>query len=332
MSVLSAELSFRKGFGVFLALTGLCLSCSRGPDFVAVDYMVMGTSARIIVPREKRALADSAYREMLVVDSLMSIWKPESELSRLNARGGMRVDSLTLSCIRVALAAAEYTAGAFDPTVWPLVHAWGFDSDEPHLPAPESLVSAKRLVDWRGIRIIGDSVALGPGQRLDLGGVAKGFALDMASAKLREMGCNDFLVEIGGDIVCSGQKGYQPWRIGIRDPVNRGGIIGTISIRSSGVAICTSGDYERFVEIEGVRYSHIMDPGKGEPARGVVSVTVIGSGGAAMADAMATGLFVVGPKEGIPLAESYGMEAMFIYRQGDSLAVAMTKGFPEIIK
>jgi len=314
------------------ALAGLGLSCSGGPGFVAVDYTVMGTSARIIVPKEKRALADSAYTQMLLVDSLMSVWKQETELSRLNARGGMRVSPLTLSCIRIALAAAERTSGAFDPTVWPLVHAWGFDSDSPHIPAPESLEAARGLVNWRLVSITGDSVSLGPGQRLDLGGVAKGFALDLASAKLRELGCEDFLVEIGGDIVCSGQKGAQPWRIGIRDPVNRDRIIGTMSIQGQQVAICTSGDYERFVEAGGTRYSHIMDPRKGEPSRGVVSVTLIGRESGAMTDAMATGLFVIGPEEGIPLAESCGLEAMFIYHDGDSLAVAKTKGFPEVMR
>ena len=308
------------------------LSCDQQEGFVSVDYTVMGTSARVIVPKEKRALADSAYAEMLLVDSLMSIWKPESELSRLNAEGAMRVDSLTLFCIETALMASRITKGAFDPTVGPLVHLWGFDSDNPHLPPPESLDSVRGLVDWQKVSIIGDSVVLGPGQSLDLGGVAKGLALDLARAKLEGLGCSSFLVEIGGDIVCSGQKGAEPWRIGIRDPVRRDDIIGTMRIRALGATICTSGDYERFVEIDGVRYSHIMDPRTGEPASGVISVTVIGFGGAAIADAMATGLLVMGPDEGIPLAESSGMEAMFVYHDRDTLATAKTKGFPEIIR
>ena len=292
----------------------------------------MGTSARVVVPREKRALADSAYARMLLVDSLMSIWKPESELSRLNAKGAMRVDSLTLFCIKTALLAARITKGAFDPTVGPLIHAWGFDSDSPHMPDPESLDLARGLVDWQKIKIIGDSVVLGPGQSLDLGGVAKGLALDISSARLQGMGCNDFLVEIGGDIICSGQKSTQPWRIGIRDPVRRDDILGIVEIRAPGAIVCTSGDYERFVEIGGRKYSHIMDPVKGEPTSGVISLTLIGQGDAAMADAMATGLFVMGPDEGIPLAESCGMEAMFVYHDGDTLAVSKTKGFPEVIK
>lgn len=308
------------------------LSCGQQEGFVSVDYTVMGTSASVVVPREKRALADSAYARMLLVDSLMSIWKPESELSRLNSLGAMRVDSLILRCVEIALAAADKTHGAFDPTVWPLVHAWGFDSDSPHLPDPESLQQARGLVDWQNVRVVGDSVVLGPGQHLDLGGVAKGFALDMASARLQELGCSDFLVEIGGDIVCSGQKGTQPWRVGIRDPVRRNDILGTIEIRVPEAIVCTSGDYERFVEIEGRKYSHIMDPVRGEPASGVISVTVIGHGDAAMVDAMATGLFVLGPGDGIPLAESLGMEAMFVYHDGDTLATAKTKNFPEIIR
>ncbi len=293
----------------------------------------MGTSARVVVPREKRALADSAYAQMLLVDSLMSIWKPGSEISVLNSVGAMRLSQPTLRCVEIALTAAKETGVAFDPTVWPLVHAWGFDSDSPHTPDPESLAQARSLVDWQKVRIISDSVVLGPGQRLDLGGVAKGLALDMAAAKLLELGCDCLLVEIGGDMVCYGQKGNKPWVIGIRDPVNPGAIIGAMSISApNGTTICTSGDYERFVEIGGRRYSHIMDPRKGEPASGVVSVTVIGSGGAALADAMATGLFVLGPGEGIRLAESWGIKAMFIYHDGDTLATAKTEGFPEIIR
>ncbi|MEO0248892.1 MAG: FAD:protein FMN transferase, partial [candidate division WOR-3 bacterium] len=299
----------RSSFLIILAL----LSCNKQEGFVSVNYTVMGTSARVIIPREKRALADSAYARMLAVDSLMSIWKPGTELSRLNSARAMRLSPRTLKCVEIALAAARETGGAFDPTVWPLVHAWGFDSDSPHTPDSESLETAKGLVDWRKIRIIGDSVILGPGQRLDLGGVAKGFALEEAATKLLDLGCDSFLVEIGGDMVCYGQKGGKPWVIGIRDPINPGGIIGTISISAGkGTAICTSGDYERFVEIEGKRYSHIMDPRKGEPARGVVSVTVISDGNAALADAMATGLFVMGPEGGIRLAGSRGMKAMFI--------------------
>ncbi|MGB9589991.1 MAG: FAD:protein FMN transferase [candidate division WOR-3 bacterium] len=307
------------------------LSCDQPQGFVTVDYIVMGTSARVIIPLEDRALADSAYAQMLAVDSLMSIWKRGSELSELNAKGAMRLSRPTLRCVEVGLAAARTTRGAFDPTVWPLVHAWGFDSDSPHPPDPESLESARGLVDWQKVNILGDSVILGPGQRLDLGGVAKGYALDMAAAKLLELGCSSFLVEIGGDMICYGQKGSQPWVIGIRDPRNPGDIVGTIRISSSkGTAICTSGDYERFVEIGGTRYAHIMDPRKGEPSKGVVSVTLISYGDAAMTDAMATGLFVMGPDEGIRLAESSGMRAMFIYHDGDTLGIAKTADFPEI--
>ncbi|MEO0141402.1 MAG: FAD:protein FMN transferase [candidate division WOR-3 bacterium] len=310
----------------------LLFSCSGPPEFVSVDYAVMGTSARVIVPREKRPLADSAYREMLRVDSLMSIWKPESELSRLNARGCMRVDSLTLACIRIAILVSSITDGAFDPTVGPLIHAWGFDSDSPHMPDPESIERAKGLVGWERIRIIGDSVVLGKGQSLDLGGVAKGLALDIASAKLQRMGCSDFLVEIGGDMVCCGQKGAEPWLIGIRDPADPGGIMGTMRIRERSLAICTSGDYERFVEIGGMRYSHIMDPRRGEPAEGVLSVTVLSERGAAFTDAITTGLFVLGPQKGLELADSLGIEAMFVYRDGDTIATATTKGFQEVIR
>lgn len=308
-------------------------SCAQRESFVSVDYTVMGTSARVIIPRGKRVLADSAYAQMLLVDSLMSIWKSGTELSRLNSAGAMRLSQPTLRCVEIALTAARETGGAFDPTVGPLVHAWGFDSDDPHTPDPESLELAKGLVSWQNVRIEGDSVILGPGQRLDLGGVAKGFALDLAAAKLLELGCESFLVEIGGDMLCYGQKGNQPWIIGIRDPANPSGIIGTMSIRGGkGAAICTSGDYERFVEIDGKRYSHIMDPRNGEPARGVVSVTLIGDRGAALADAMATGLFVMGPEEGIPLAGSLGIKAMFIYYDGDTLATARTWDFPEVTR
>lgn len=308
----------------------LFLSCSRPQDFVSVDYTVMGTSARVVVPRDKRALADSAYVQMLLVDSLMSIWKPESELSTLNALGAMRVNPLILRCVKIAKEAARATGGAFDPTVWPLVHAWGFDSDSPRVPAPESLEAARTLVNWQGVGVIGDSVFLGPGQRLDLGGVAKGFALDLAGEKLRELGCKDFLVEIGGDMICRGSKRGAPWVIGVRDPRNRGGVIGLMRVCDA--TLCTSGDYERFVETGGERYSHIMDPREGEPARGVVSVTVMGHGDAAFLDALATGLFVVGPGEGVPLAESLGVEAMFVYQDGDTLGISRTKGFPEITR
>ncbi len=311
-----------------LAFSLLIPGCGGNSEgFVAVNYTVMGTQARVVLKSDSRQLADSAYFVMLKVDSLMSKWKPESEISMVN-RGETRVVSpLTGRCISKALEIARITNGAFDPTVQPLVNTWGFGpaGSKSAVPA-ESVAAALREVGYDSVAVIGDTLITGPRRAFDLGGIAKGLALDLAKEKLRQLGCRDFIVEIGGDLVVSGNKNGKSWVIGIRNPFDRNSLWGTIEMDSG--AICTSGGYERFHQVNGQRHTHIVDPRTGMTVQDVASVSVIARNGAE-ADALATALFVLGPEKGLKLAEELKVEAMFI--MPDS-SVRKTPGFPDVLE
>ncbi len=290
----------------------MALACSPKPQEVR-EFEVMGTLGRAVVPAGRGELVDTALRYFRLVDSLMSGWK-ESEVTRL--RGGWnRVSPLTAECIKLALEAAERTGGLFDPTVGVLTRAWGFKSPEPRPPEGLNYDSLKALVNWRLVKVSGDSVYLAPGQVLDLGGIAKGFALKLAARRLKELGCDTFLLELGGDLVCSGKV----WKIGIRDP--KGGLFGIIEVKDA--AVCTSGDYERFARRGDTLYPHIFSPQEGRPEDPVRSVTVIGED-PALVDAYATALFL---RPDPAFAESLGVEALWIGRGGK---IYKTRRFPEV--
>ncbi len=205
------------------------------------------------------------------------------------------------------------TRGLFDPTLGCILRLWDFHPGaEP--PADDSIEIALRNV---GLARFLD------GQRrgviLDLGGIAKGYAVDLAAEILKSHGVTSAIINAGGDLRIIGRKpDGSAWRIAVRHP-RKEGFIGLLELED--VAVATSGDYEKYFMWNGKRYHHILDPRSGMPAEGCVSVTVIASK-AAVADALATGLFVLGPYEGKVLAEELDqVEAIFIWADGDSLCI-----------
>jgi thiamine biosynthesis lipoprotein len=267
-----------------------------GTFFTATAYAADSSSARAAVA--------AAGRAVFRVDSLMSTWKPESEISRLNARAGsgewQALSPETLEVLLASAALARASAGAFDITVGPLMHAWGFRGGERRPPAPGVLDSVRALVGQELVEVdsAGSRARLTrAGAAVDLGAIAKGYALDRAAAAMRGAGADAGLVDLGGNVVVFGPPpgGREYWTVGVLDPRNPAGTIGEVQLREGSVA--TSGDYEQFFEVAGVRYSHIMDPRRGEPARGTVQVTVIAPTGV-QSDGLSTTLFVLGPQHG----------------------------------
>jgi thiamine biosynthesis lipoprotein len=198
---------------------------------------------------------------------------------------------------------ARESGGAFDPTVAPLMRLWGFRGGVTTAarPAPAALGGALARVDWRQVTLVVTgtpphaTVRLArTGMELDLGGIAKGYAVDQAYEALQREGCPDFLVNLAGNMRGRGAPavGRRGWRIGIRNPLQAGTWLGTLTLED-GEALATSGNYERFVVIEGERVPHIIDPRDGQPARGLIAVTVL-AGSALEADALSTALFVLG--------------------------------------
>jgi len=172
---------------------------------------------------------------------------------------------------------------------------------------------ARRNIDYRKIRIEGNSVYLPAGSNIGLGGIAKGYAIDRAAGMLKQAGFIDSLVDGGGDVLVSGTKNGEPWHLGIQDPRREHGeVLGVAALTNR--ALVTSGDYERFRIVNGVRYHHIIDPRTGWPATAAISVTVL-SNTAEQGVVLGKGIFMLGPEKGLALARSQGVEAMVVDSQ-----------------
>jgi len=284
----------------------------RPPHKLTRAWPVMGTMFVVTVwGRDTvvmRRAMDAARDSVRLVDSLMSNYRPESELSQLNVHAGgdaMHVSSQTLHVLLKARLFWTLSGGLFDPTVGPLVRAWGFYGDVGRVPSRGELDSLRRFVGYDRVEI--DS-ARGlvrlpmQGMQLDLGGIAKGYALDLARAALRDSTIAGGMVDLGGNVLVFGRPPRgQKWVIGIRHPRRDGRLLGTVSLDSGAVA--TSGDYEHFYRINGVRYGHLIDPTTGYPRRGVIAATAIGSRGE-WSDGLSATLFLAGPKRGTAIADS----------------------------
>ena len=250
----------------------------------------------------------------------------------LNEKGmlpaGSEGEALLRTVLADAVRVAARTEGAYDPTILPVVRLWDFD-DGGRLPSPEALASAVSLVDYTAVRVTG-ALALAPGQQVDLGGVGKGAVVDLIADHLAGQGIERFLVEAGGDLLVAGLKpGERPWRIWIQHPRTAEAALAILEIGAAGErrAVVTSGDYERSLEVDGVRYHHILDPGTGWPARASVSVTVIAAR-AAEADALATGLFVAGPAGLRWFDGDAGVQALVVTEADGELRAHATADFP----
>lgn len=266
--------------------------------------MVMGTYATLSVPASERAHLPR-YRRVAAdtlrgLEERLSVFIPTSDITRLNQGAGgnfVGVSEDTVAVLASALEYARLTAGAFDVTVGPLLRCWGFYDRPPpaRMPDAETLAEARQLVGYGHLGLSNRSARLEQaGMAVDLGGIAKGYAVDVCYRRLIQTGASNLLVNLGGNIRCGGSPGGgRSWRIAVRNPFDAERPLGTLNL-SDGLAVATSGNYERFVVIGGKKFAHIIDPRTGFPVRGMASVTVVAPT-AVEADALSTGLFVLGP-------------------------------------
>jgi FAD:protein FMN transferase len=289
-----------------LALSGILLLAAAAPPAArSVAYVgrAMGTYTRIVL-----VTADSAATVPLArvgqvsfsrIDSLMTNWTTTSEVARLNREAGLGSTDVQPEVARVidlSLRTWRESDGANDITVEPLMRVWGFLGGKPHVPAPAEAAAAYQKVGAG--QLVFDPRArtlrfAKPDTRIDLGGIAKGYSVDVVADTLRARGVTDALVEISGNMMALGHPpDAKDWRIGIRDPRGRMPYFARLPLRNE--AISTSGKYEQFVAANGRTYGHIMDPRTGRPADGFISVTVVAPT-AMLADAWDTPLFVLGP-------------------------------------
>lgn len=283
------------------------------PALVTAAHTTMGSRLEIQVVGQDEAAARrtmaQAFAEVDRLDQLMSVWKPGSDILRLNQAAGqqpVKVSREVLDTLRLAFEAGDRTGGKFDVTFGALAGLWKFDAqnEDDKIPDPAAIAERLPLIDYRQVELdpqAGTAFLRKPGMSAHLGGIGKGYAVDYAVQVLRRAGFRDFLIQFGGDLFVSGLKDGRPWNLGIRDP--RGPedrIFASLSL--SDASFSTSGDYERYFMSNGRRYHHIIDPDLGQPARGSRSVTIVARD-ATTADTLSTGVFVMGPADGMALVE-----------------------------
>ena len=275
------------------------------------NRVMMGTFVEVISP-DKRA-ARIVFSEIKRIEDLLSIYRPDSEISRLNEQGKLYASPDTLYIIRKAKEFGEVTGGTFDITVGPLMNLWGFKDKKYYIPKDEEIKNILNLVGFDKISLDNTKNMIEfqvSGMQIDLGGIAKGYAVDCAVKRLKEKGIQSCLINAGGQIYCLGDKFGQPWRISIRNPRDEGSA-GYLELKDRAVA--TSGDYEQYFIKDKKRYAHILNPKTGYPVNsGITSVTVIAPDGLT-ADALTTAIFVLGKENGEKLAKKFpGVELKII--------------------
>ena len=263
----------------------------------------MGTWATLtLVTADSASVAGLARKSLMVfhhVDSLMSNWTGASEVARINREAAatkITIHPEVAEVLELAVLVGKQSRSAFDVTIEPLVRLWGFLGGTPRVPSQDEIDAALEFVgpDMFDFDAGNSTVKFSrEGVKIDFGGIAKGYAVDRVAELLRGAGVEDALVDLSGNMVAIGNAAtHDGWAIGIRDPFGEFPLLARIFLHDESVA--TSGDYEQFVGAGDKRYGHILDPRTGWSAGGLASVTVV-TESAAVADAWATALFVLGP-------------------------------------
>ena len=291
--------------------------------------VAMGSELRLTASTTDEAAARAAFEAVFAeferLEALMSTWRPGSDVVRINAAAGVQavpVAADVRDVLRQARQISDWTDGTFDVTFGALTDVWKFDHDQDNsIPAAEAIRVRLPLIDYRQIEIDdrAGTVFLGrKGMKIHLGGIGKGYAVDHALTILRRAGLRDFMIQAGGDLYVGGHKDGHPWRLGINDPRGpEGRSFATIDLTDS--TFSTSGDYARFFMKDGVRYHHILDPSTGQPARLCRSVTIAAES-PVLADAVAKGVFILGPEKGMALVERLPrLEAVIVTAKNEVL-------------
>ena len=312
-----------KRFSILIAALCLCLTgCGKQTTEATAQIFAMDTVMEVAAygPKAEKAVQETEG-QIKALENQLSRTKADSLVSGLNRDGSIR--HLTYDYWNLIARAKEYrdaTNGAFDITIAPVMDAWGFTGDSFRVPEQSELDTLLKKVNSDAIQMLGspsDSVTLGEGQAIDLGGIAKGYTSDLVEQTFRANGIESGKISLGGNVfVLGGKPDGSDWRVGIKDPRNESGLAAILSLRDA-YAI-TSGGYERYFEENGKTYHHIIDPSTGYPAdSGLLSVTVVaadngpdwaGAGNGAMCDAFSTALFVMGEEQALDFWRNGGYD------------------------
>lgn len=315
-----------------LAAVAACARPPSGPEVLEFTGPSMGTTWSVKVVAgpggmngdESRAIDDAIRDELARINQLMSTWDPQSELSRFNQSDSLErfpVAPETFDVFRWSLELWEETGGALDPTIAPLIDAWGFGVDRT-VPQPDE-ITVNRLRAATGMSLIelDDAGAWvrkrHPGVRCDFSALAPGYAADRIGAELERRGLKDFLVDVSGELVARGRNAEGlPWQVAVERPMAGGRSVARVVPVDNG-AIATSGDYRNFREVDGQRLSHILDPRSGRPVHHTLASVTVLDHLAVRADGLSTAMMVMGPDEAMLFATRWNVPALFLIRLPD---------------
>ena len=320
---------FRKGGNVYLPLFFsfiliLSPSSSQPSNLFKYHQVAMGTVIEITLISDDEEAANKAalraFQEIKRIETLMSPWIDSSDVTRINRFAGkerVKVSTETMEVIKKAQEISELSEGGLDITIGPLTELWRMAREKKIPPSIDEVKGKLDLVNFKNIGIDpeGNIFLQKTGMAIDLGGIAKGYAVDRAFELLMSLGYQNLIVNAGGDLRVGGSKKNQPWSIGIQNPRESGKILARISVFDAAVA--TSGDYEKFFIYQGKRYHHIFNPKNGFPVEGCQSATILCKKGM-IADALATAVFVLGREKGYSLCQKLeGVDCLIVDQGGN---------------
>ncbi|NMB46889.1 MAG: FAD:protein FMN transferase [Firmicutes bacterium] len=314
---------------------GIASTQTCTPQAISDSQFLMGTLVELRIFGSQKAM-DAAFQHVQHLDQMMSRTLEGSQIYEINRQAGqdwVTVSTDTFQVIQTALQYAKLTDGLFDPTVAPLVDLWGIGTSHAHIPEAKALQDARALIDYRAVELDTKAKRVrlpSPGMGLDLGGIAKGYAADTTTKLLRSQGVKSGFLSLGGNVSVIGSKpDGSPWRIGIQDPfAPRGTHAAVLEVKDT--SIVTSGPYERYFMRNNKRYHHILDPTTGFPVEnGLASVSIV-TPCSMTADALSTGVFLLGRERGLALLEELeGVEGLLIT---DDRHIYVTSGLQHQLK
>jgi thiamine biosynthesis lipoprotein len=306
--------------GVILLFVQVFSTPCAGQHLLREKANLMGSSFEITLTGSDSLRITECVREVVSeierIENLISEWRPHTQISEVNRNAGVRpvkVDAEVFDLTRRAIRYSEWSNGAFDITVAGIDHIWRFDDSMTELPTPDAIRRSIQHVGYQNVVL--DSIASTiflrlPGMKIGFGSIGKGYAADRGRALLEALGVQGGIVNASGDLSCWGHPpGKRHWKIGITHPFKRAKIVKMLKVNRGSVA--TSGNYQKYAEINGVRYSHIINPQSGYPSVGLSSVTVVGPS-AELANALSTSLMVLGRLDGRRLRKMFPKYSMLM--------------------
>ncbi|RKY08228.1 MAG: FAD:protein FMN transferase [Planctomycetota bacterium] len=325
------------------AVAAFGIRALRGPRMKTANSgyrVVMGTFANITAvaadSKTARACVEAAFSRLERVDEVMSDYKADSQLSQINRdafKEPIPVDDDLFKVLEIAVEYSRQTGGAFDVTVGPEVELWRKAEETHALPPEAELAQARSKVGFEKLILEARSQTVRfevDGMRLDLGGIAKGYAIDLAVEAMQRAGAIGGLIDVGGDVRCFGPPAddRESWLVGLQNPTADDRLLLVLKLRD--MAVATSGSYRRFAEIDGKKYSHVINPAAGSTADELISVSIVARTATA-ADALATAVSVLGRGKGLELIDSLAETEAFLVPAGETDELIHTEGVRQYV-